>query len=332
MTDSYFVLIEQPFVISIPHVLYEHRIVKGVSSNVWKWNEDQETRFYIVNRKNNQVLRTKFFSKPFFFFHMINTYEESGHLIVDVITYDNADLLEGFFTESIRDSACDSAHAARLAKAYKCRPQRFVIPLLDIEPCDDYPASKILFNGVMYKESDDMVQLDYSGARAILEKDRIHLMPESLAPAGEATGEMPTINYHSYNGKKYRYFYGLKKKGPTVGLMKCDTLNKSVKSWHETGCYASEPIFVPRPAADSTAFLATRSNRRHMVLPDGGSRNNHDSEDDGVLLSLVISESDERKGFLLVLDGKSMKEVARAEFASPSILTPTFHGIFLPLD
>lgn len=136
---------------------------------------------------------------------------------------------------------------------------------------------------------------------------------------GEAVGEMPTINYGAKNGKKYRYFYGLMRKNATTGLMKCDTRTRSVKSWHEAGGYACEPLFVARPKAESGVRTATRDDD-----------DDDDGEDDGVLLSLVISESDEQKGFLLVLDARTMKEVARADFAVPSVLTPSFHGAFLP--
>lgn len=323
MTDSYFVLIEQPLVISLPHVMYEHRVIRGTSSNVWKWRPDQETRFWIVNRKTNQVLQTRFMARAFFFFHMINTYEDSGHLVVDVVTYENADLLDTFFVENIRESASDTQHAARMAKSLKSRAERFVIPIIDVNTSQDYTSPGLTFNGVAYKESDDMVQLEESSAKAILQKDHIFLVAESLTQSGESGAEMPTIHYDRYNGKKYRYFYALKKKGPTVGLMKCDVLTKSVRSWHETGSYASEPVFVPRPMADSGALSV---GTRRVALTQ------EDREDDGVILSMVMSEADERKGFLLVLDAKTMKEVARADFATPSALTPTFHGIFLPAD
>ena len=61
----------------------------------------------------------------------------------------------------------------------------------------------------------------------------------------------------------------------------------------------SEPIFVASPDAQS--------------------------EDDGVLLVMVLSEPNDS---LSVLDAKSMNEIARAELPSEAKAAFTFHGIF----
>lgn len=48
----------------------------------------------------------------------------------------------------------------------------------------------------------------------------------------------------------------------------------------------------------------------------------------GVLLSVVVKPGAERPGFLLVLDAKTLSELARAEV---SVNIPvTFHGTFKP--
>ncbi|KXS15063.1 hypothetical protein M427DRAFT_70166 [Gonapodya prolifera JEL478] len=83
-------------------------------------------------------------------------------------------------------------------------------------------------------------------------------------------------------------------------------------TWHEPGVHPAEPIFVPTP---------------------GGT-----DEDDGVLLTVCFS-SVEEVSFLLVLDAKSMKEVARAGWfggavgdggkVGPHIIPVGFHGAFV---
>lgn len=85
--------------------------------------------------------------------------------------------------------------------------------------------------------------------------------------------------------------------------MKCDTSHKSSLYWFEEDYYPSEPMFVSRPGATD--------------------------EDDGLVISAVVSEVKENEGFLLVLDGQSFKEVARANFTTPSALPAGFHGYFL---
>ena len=79
-----------------------------------------------------------------------------------------------------------------------------------------------------------------------------------------------------------------------------------MKEWYEVNYYPSEPIFVASP----------------------GSR----SEDDGIVLSYVISEIDLHYGFLLILDGATFTEIARAEIRSDQVLYPGFHGKFIDTE
>lgn len=73
-----------------------------------------------------------------------------------------------------------------------------------------------------------------------------------------------------------------------------------MKSWGEDKCYPSEPVFVPRPDAES--------------------------EDDGVVLSAVIGLQG-KSSFLLVLNGEDFEELARAYV--PVRLIASIHGEFL---
>ncbi|KAJ8320665.1 hypothetical protein KUTeg_002252 [Tegillarca granosa] len=59
--------------------------------------------------------------------------------------------------------------------------------------------------------------------------------------------EFPQVNYNKYNGKKYRYLYGIIIKGIFDTVVKVDMENKTYKVWTEEDCYASEPIFVANP-------------------------------------------------------------------------------------
>ncbi|MED6240919.1 hypothetical protein ATANTOWER_031838 [Ataeniobius toweri] len=72
--------------------------------------------------------------------------------------------------------------------------------------------------------------------------------------------------------------------------------------WEEENCWPSEPVFVPRP--------------------------NGESEDDGVVLSSVINSNPGQSGFLVILDGRTFKEVARAYVNTE--LYKDMHGIFIP--
>lgn len=116
-------------------------------------------------------------------------------------------------------------------------------------------------------------------------------------------GELPRMNDH-YNGAPYHYFYSTafrKNVAPTDAppLYKVDTQSHEIQTWSLRGHFASEPIFLP--------------------APDGT------TEDDGVVLSIVTNH-DHTESFLLILDGMTFKEKARATL--PHGVPQGLHGRF----
>ena len=113
--------------------------------------------------------------------------------------------------------------------------------------------------------------------------------------------ELPRINYGRCHERPYRHVWGV---GVGTGwldrIVKGDVVSRESKVWHEEGCYPGEPVFVAAPEA-------------------------HD-EDDGVLLSVVL---DGRQGnsFLLLLDARTLDELARVEV--PHHIPFGFHGQFM---
>ncbi|XP_046357914.2 beta,beta-carotene 15,15'-dioxygenase-like [Haliotis rufescens] len=116
--------------------------------------------------------------------------------------------------------------------------------------------------------------------------------------------ELPRINY-AYNTKKYRYVYGTEFLTDKAKLTKLDLKTKTCVHWQsEDQDQPGEPVFIARPEGTE--------------------------EDDGVILSPVFPMKPDLKAFLLVLDGKTFKELARAE-TPPGVKMPiTFHGSFIP--
>jgi len=116
--------------------------------------------------------------------------------------------------------------------------------------------------------------------------------------------ELPRINYGAHNGRPYRYAYGVGA-ADRIGrdfldqLVKVDVSTGAATTWREKGRYPGEPVFVPAPDAAG--------------------------EDDGVVLSVVLDASSARS-FLLVLDGPTFTELARAEV--PHAIPFGFHGQF----
>lgn len=114
--------------------------------------------------------------------------------------------------------------------------------------------------------------------------------------------EFPRIN-DKFDGKPYRYLYLVDPRDPTLDdnsprmLYKVDRETKESNKWSERACYPGEPVFVPSPQAKE--------------------------EDEGVILAVVLN-LEKRASFLLVLDGKTFKEIGRAEVMHA--IPPGLHG------
>ncbi len=111
--------------------------------------------------------------------------------------------------------------------------------------------------------------------------------------------ELPVVDYERVNARGYRYVYGVAVHRARFldTVVKLDVNSGRTWSWREDGSYPGEPIFVRRPHA-------TR-------------------EDDGVLLSVVL-EARRRASSLVVLDARTLTEIARASV--PHHIPFGFHG------
>lgn len=119
------------------------------------------------------------------------------------------------------------------------------------------------------------------------------------------TNEFPRIN-EAFDGHPYTYLYSAgftdeaKKRDDLLNaqaLYKVNTTTKEVLKWEEKGCSPGEPVFVSSPHAKE--------------------------EDDGVILAVVLDRS-HHYSFLLILDARSFKEIARAK--APHVIPAGLHG------
>ncbi|TRY93272.1 hypothetical protein DNTS_021648 [Danionella cerebrum] len=148
-------------------------------------------------------------------------------------------------------------------------------------------------------QNTNLVKLQDTTATAMLREDgSVFCTPDTIFEGIE----MPGINY-KFNAKKYRYFYGTRvdwSPHPNK-LAKMDVVSRTHTIWTEEECYPSEPVFVASPNAVD--------------------------EDDGIILSSVVSFNPQRPPFLLVLDAKSFKEIARATIDAK--IHMDLHGLFI---
>jgi carotenoid cleavage dioxygenase-like enzyme len=112
--------------------------------------------------------------------------------------------------------------------------------------------------------------------------------------------------------RPYRYAYAQRTgRDDATGVVKVDVEEGTEQVWHEPERFAGEPVFVPRTGVEDGS---------------GGGRDGDRDEDDGVVLSVVLDAHRERS-FLLVLDGESFEERARAWL--PHALPLGFHGEYV---
>ncbi|KAM5262601.1 beta,beta-carotene 15,15'-dioxygenase [Ctenodactylus gundi] len=146
----------------------------------------------------------------------------------------------------------------------------------------------------------NLIKMASTTATAVREKgDQVYCQPEELCEGLE----LPRINY-AHNGKPYRYVYaaGFQWSPIPTKIIKYDILTKSSLKWGEKDCWPAEPLFVPVPGAKD--------------------------EDDGVILSAIVSTDPQKLPFLLILDAKNFTELARASVVAELHLD--LHGMFIP--
>jgi carotenoid cleavage dioxygenase-like enzyme len=247
MSERYLVIAEFPFVVNpISLLLWLRPYIEN-----FRWKPGRGTRFHVIDRATGGHVGT-WESESMFAFHHVNAHESGDDLVVDLVAYDDASIIDAFYVARLEDPQSNLPSGTL---------RRYRIPLT--RPRGAVAAESL---------SDTVLELpSYDVAR-------MGMSPE------------------------HRFVYGVGLHDPAGfydQIVKVDIADGSAQTWHEDGCYPGEAVFVGRPG------------RTH--------------EDDGVLLSVVLSERD-GTSFLLVLDAQSMTEVARALLPHPVLFG--YHGQF----
>lgn len=167
--------------------------------------------------------------------------------------------------------------------------RRYVLPISKPKDCQD---------------GQNLVTLKYTSAEAHKTKgDSIFLTPELIQETGF---DHPCINQSLCLGRKYRYMYA----GGLYGedtiyrrtVFKMDVSTHQLKLWKNAEeSLLGEPTFIPTP--------------------------NSKDEDDGVVLTTVCDIRPDHPSSLVVLDARTMTEIARANIPIPLKLLN--HGYFV---
>lgn len=287
MSENYVVFIEQPVKMDLLKIVTCKLRGKALSEGIY-WDPKQDTVFHLVDKRTGEVSSVKYHTKAFSTFHQINAFEEDGFLMLDMCCSDDGQAINNYLIQNLRKSGdvLDEVYNT-LSRVF---PRRFVLPL---HVTNETPKGQNL----NARPSSNASCVKISDNELFCQHEDLH--GDDLREYGGL--EFPHINYGRYNTRPYRYFYGCGFRH-LVGdsLLKMDLNDKTFKVWYQKGFYPSEPVFVPSPDAVE--------------------------EDDGVILSVVLTPSQDKGTFLLILDAKTFEELGRAYV--PVNMPYGFHGTF----
>ncbi|CAG7837428.1 unnamed protein product [Allacma fusca] len=220
MSENYFVLVEQPYMFNAKKLLGWMFTGGGAKLNDFsEWLPDEINRFVIIEKSTGKILKRKIeSSEPFFFFHIINCYEENNQLILDILTHpDSADIGATFLKSLIDGTYCHSQPSGIF--------KRFILPIAEN------------FEGRF-------------GSKVCLQPDHTVLVTGG-SMSKQGLQHSVTIN-PNYRFRKYRFAYG------NSGFFLQGTYaNKITKMDLTTGeetawtlgeeCVFGEIIFIPHP-------------------------------------------------------------------------------------
>lgn len=98
LTPNYLVLVEFPFVVKPVRMRFTS---KPLIEN-FKWRPERGTRYQVVNLNDGEV--KTYHGAPLFAFHHVNAFEQEGNLLVDMVTYDDASVVEELYLDKLRSN------------------------------------------------------------------------------------------------------------------------------------------------------------------------------------------------------------------------------------
>src|SRR4051794_2914271 len=100
MTEHYVVLAEFPLVVN------PLRLALSAESFIesYRWKPERGTPFVVVDRRDGRVAM-RATAEPFFCFHHVNAWEGGDEVVVDLVAYDDASVIDTLFVDQLRSGA-----------------------------------------------------------------------------------------------------------------------------------------------------------------------------------------------------------------------------------
>jgi carotenoid cleavage dioxygenase-like enzyme len=97
MSPNYFILTEFPLVVNPVHLLLW---LRPYIEN-FRWEPRRGTPFWVVDRETGELVG-RYECDPFFAFHHVNAFERDGELIVDLVAYKDASVIEAYYLDRLQ--------------------------------------------------------------------------------------------------------------------------------------------------------------------------------------------------------------------------------------
>jgi beta,beta-carotene 9',10'-dioxygenase len=99
MTERYLILAEFPLVVDPLRLLFSG---KPFICN-YRWEPDRGVRFHVVEKASGRIERTAR-SEAFFAFHHVNAFEDGSELVVDLVAFPDAGVIDQLYLDRLRSS------------------------------------------------------------------------------------------------------------------------------------------------------------------------------------------------------------------------------------
>jgi carotenoid cleavage dioxygenase-like enzyme len=111
LTDRYAVLFDQPLVVNpLKLALGKRSFIES-----YEWKPERGTRFLVIDRETG-ALRSTIEAEAFFTFHSVNAFEADGELVVDLVAYDDASIIDDLLLDNLRENGAPTAAGSSLRR------------------------------------------------------------------------------------------------------------------------------------------------------------------------------------------------------------------------
>jgi len=97
LTERYAVLVAFPFVVNpLKLALSGKPFIEN-----FRWKPEEGTRVLVFDREDGE-LQGKYAAEPCFAFHHVNAFERGSELVIDMVAYDDASIVDALYTDRLR--------------------------------------------------------------------------------------------------------------------------------------------------------------------------------------------------------------------------------------